>query len=80
MGDAESEGGMTDTDKEDKQYAARIAALVFAFLEEHVARPGWGAARRDIVKLLEASSRNGSRMAVEEATKVFKATQSGGGE
>ena len=72
----ESEWGMTDTDKES---SARIAALAVAFLQRHISLGGIAAARRDLLEIIDVANRAGSRMALEEATKVFRGTQSGGG-
>jgi len=68
---------MSDTDKES---SARIAEMALAFLLRHVSAEGLVAARRDLLEIIDVANRAGSRMAVEEATKVFRSTQSRGGE
>ena len=67
---------MSDTDKES---AVRISEMASAFLRRYIPREVLVAARRDLLEIIDVANRVGSRMAVEEATKVFLGTQSGGG-
>ena len=68
---------MTDTVKES---SARIAEMALAFLQRYIPREVLVAARHDLLEIIDVANRAGSRMAVEEVTKVFRGTQSGGEE
>ena len=76
MGDAESEGGMSDTDKDSFAPASELA---IAFLLRHVSMEGMAAARRDLVEYWGVAYRAGFQDGIEKASEVPEATQSGGG-